>query len=118
MTPAYSLLDINAGTTFDVSENTKLRARLSITNALNVLYISDAVNNAQYAAYQYGPEGGSGWAEVFVGPPTMVRLGLVLEMQAFRTTNHHHEHETLFGHCDPFCRFAHRCVARQHSRSP
>ena len=84
MTPAYSLLDINAGTTFDVSENTKLRARLSITNALNVLYISDAVNNAQYAAYQYGPEGGSGWAEVFVGPPTMVRLSLVLEMRGLQ----------------------------------
>ena len=87
VTPAYSLLALNAGTTFDVSETAKLRARLSITNALNALYISDAVNNAQYANNQYGPEGGSGWAEVFVGPPRMVRLSLVLEMRGLQNRN-------------------------------
>ena len=87
VTPAYSLLALNAGTTFDVSETAKLRARLSITNALSALYISDAVNNAQYANNQYGPEGGSGWAEVFVGPPRMVRLSLVLEMRGLQNRN-------------------------------
>ena len=84
VTPSYRLLDLNAGTTFDVSETAKLRARLSITNVLNTLYVSDAVNNAQYANNQYGPEGGSGWAEVFVGPPRMVRLSLVLEMRGLQ----------------------------------
>ena len=87
VTPAYSLLALNAGTTFDVSETAKLRARLSITNAMNALYISDAINNAQYANNQYGPEGGSGWAEVFVGPPRMVRLSLVLEMRGLQNRN-------------------------------
>ena len=87
VTPAYRLLDLNAGTTFDVSETAKLRARLSITNVLNALYVSDAVNNAQYANYQYGPEGGSGWAEVFVGPPKMIRLSLVLEMRGLQNKN-------------------------------
>ncbi len=87
VTPAYRLLDLNAGTTFDVSETAKLRARLSVTNVLNALYVSDAVNNAQYANNQYGPEGGSGWAEVFVGPPRMVRLSLVLEMRGLQNRN-------------------------------
>jgi hypothetical protein len=60
---------------------------LSVTNVLNALYVSDAVNNAQYANNQYGPEGGSGWAEVFVGPPRMVRLSLVLEMRGLQNRN-------------------------------
>ncbi|HAI00600.1 MAG TPA: hypothetical protein DCL98_03770, partial [Flavobacteriales bacterium] len=84
ITPAYSLLDFNAGTSFDVSDNALLRVRLSVTNALNVLYVSDATNNSQYAPNPYGLEGGSGRAEVFVGPPRMVRLSAVLELKGLQ----------------------------------
>ena len=84
ITPAYSLLDFNAGTSFDVSDNALLRVRLSVTNALNVLYVSDATNNSQYAPNPYGLEGGSGRAEVFIGPPRMVRLSAVLELKGLQ----------------------------------
>ena len=84
VTPAYSLLNFNAGTSFDVSDNARLRLRLSVTNALDVLYVSDATNNSQYAANGYGLEGGSGRAEVFVGPPRMVRLSAVLELKGLQ----------------------------------
>ena len=40
ITPAYALLNFNAGTSFDVSDNALLRVRLSVTNALDVLYVS------------------------------------------------------------------------------
>ena len=84
VTPGYALLDINAGTSFDVSDNALLRLRLSVTNALNTLYVSDATNNSQYAPNPYGLEGGSGRAEVFVGPPRMVRLSAVLELKGLQ----------------------------------
>ena len=84
VTPAYSLLNMNMGTTFDVSDNARLRVRLSVTNALNALYVSDATNNSQYAFNGYGLEGGSGRAEVFVGPPRMVRLSAVLELKGLQ----------------------------------
>jgi hypothetical protein len=66
-----------------------LRVRLSITNAFNALYVSDANNNSQYAtaANRYGLEGGSGWAEVFIGPPRMVRLSAVLELKGLQNKN-------------------------------
>ncbi|MDA0728113.1 MAG: TonB-dependent receptor [Bacteroidetes bacterium] len=84
MTPAYALLDVNAGTSFDVSDHAKLRLRLSVTNVLDALYVSDATNNSQYAPNPYGVEGGSGRAEVFVGPPRMVRLSAVLELKGLQ----------------------------------
>jgi outer membrane cobalamin receptor len=87
VTPAYALLNFNAGTTFDVSQNALLRVRLSVTNALNTLYVSDATNNSQYAPNPYGLEGGSGRAEVFVGPPRMVRLSAVLELKGLQNKN-------------------------------
>ena len=84
ITPGYALLNFNAGTSFDVSDNAFLRLRLSVTNALDVLYVSDATNNSQYAPNPYGLEGGSGRAEVFVGPPRMVRLSAVLELKGLQ----------------------------------
>ena len=84
VTPAYDLLNINAGTAFDVSDNALLRIRLSVTNVFNSLYIADATNNSQYAPNPYGLEGGSGRAEVFVGPPRMVRLSAVLELKGLQ----------------------------------
>ncbi len=81
VTPAYALLNINAGTSFKVSDNALLRVRVSVTNALDKLYIADATNNSQYAPNPYGLEGGSGRAEVFVGPPRMIRLSAVLELK-------------------------------------
>ncbi len=84
VTPGYALLNFNAGTSFDVSDNALLRLRLSVTNALDVLYVSDATNNSQYAPNPYGLEGGSGRAEVFVGPPRMVRLSAVLELKGLQ----------------------------------
>ena len=84
ITPGYALLNVNAGTSFDVSDNALLRLRLSVTNALDVLYVSDATNNSQYAPNPYGLEGGSGRAEVFVGPPRMVRLSAVLELKGLQ----------------------------------
>jgi hypothetical protein len=86
-TPGYALLNFNAGTSFDVSDNALLRLRLSVTNALDVLYVSDATNNSQYAPNPYGSEGGSGRAEVFVGPPRMVRLSAVLELKGLQNRN-------------------------------
>jgi outer membrane cobalamin receptor len=87
VTPGYSLLNINAGTSIDISPKAMLRVRLSLTNALNALYVSDANNNSQYANNRYGPEGGSGWAEVFIGPPRMVRLSAVLELKGLQNKN-------------------------------
>ena len=87
VTPGYSLLNINAGTSFDISPLALLRFRVSVTNALNALYVSDANNNSQYANNRYGPEGGSGWAEVFIGPPRMVRLSAVLELKGLQNKN-------------------------------
>ena len=87
VTPGYSLLNFNAGTSFDLSPGALLRVRLSVTNALNALYVSDANNNSQYANNKYGPEGGSGWAEVFIGPPRMVRLSAVLELKGLQNKN-------------------------------
>ena len=84
ITPGYALLNFNAGTSFDVSDNALLRLRLSVTNALDVLYVSDATNNSQYAPNPYGLEDGSGRAEVFVGPPRMVRLSAVLELKGLQ----------------------------------
>ena len=84
VTPAYALLNINAGTTFDVSDKALLRIRVSVTNALDKLYIADATNNSQYAPNPYGLEGGSGRAEVFVGPPRMFRLSAVLELKGLQ----------------------------------
>ena len=84
VTPAYDLLNINAGTAFKVSDNALLRIRLSVTNVFNSLYIADATNNSQYAPNPYGLEGGSGRAEVFVGPPRMVRLSAVLELKGLQ----------------------------------
>lgn len=87
VTPGYSLLNVNAGTSFDLSPTALLRLRLSVTNVLNALYVSDANNNSQYANNKYGPEGGSGWAEVFIGPPRMVRLSAVLELKGLQNMN-------------------------------
>jgi len=87
VTPGYSLLNVNAGTSFDLSPTALLRLRLSVTNVLNALYVSDANNNSQYANNKYGPEGGSGWAEVFIGPPRMVRLSAVLELKGLQNKN-------------------------------
>ena len=84
ITPAYFLLDFNAGTSFNVSDNAVLRLRLSITNSLNSFYITDATNNSEYANNAYGLEGGSGRAEVFVGPPRMLRLSAVLELKGLQ----------------------------------
>jgi len=84
VTPAYALLNVNAGTTFKVSDNALLRLRLSVTNVLDKLYIADATNNSQYAPNPYGLEGGSGRAEVFVGPPRMIRISAVLELKGLQ----------------------------------
>lgn len=81
VTPSYALVDINAGTRIEVSENADLNLRFSLTNALDALYITDATNNSQYAPTPYGPEGGVGRAEVFLGPPRMIRLSAVLELK-------------------------------------
>jgi len=84
VTPGYNLINFNAGTTFDVSDDALLRLRLSVTNVLDELFIADARNNSQYAPYPYGPEGGSGMAEVFVGPPRMIRVSAVLELKGLQ----------------------------------
>ena len=84
VTPAYNLINFNAGTAFDVSDNALLRIRLSVTNLLDELFITDARNNSQYAPNPYGPEGGSGRAEIFVGPPRMIRLSAVLELKGLQ----------------------------------
>jgi len=84
VTPGYNLINLNAGTVFDVSDNALLRLRLSVTNLLDELYIADARNNSQYAPKPYGPDGGSGRAEVFVGPPRMIRVSATLELKGLQ----------------------------------
>ncbi|MDB4563959.1 carboxypeptidase-like regulatory domain-containing protein [Flavobacteriales bacterium] len=84
VTPGYNLINFNAGTAFDISDNALLRLRLSVTNLLDELFIADARNNSQYAPNPYGPQGGSGQAEVFVGPPRMIRVSAVLELKGLQ----------------------------------
>ena len=84
VTPGYNLINFNAGTSFDISDNALLRLRLSVTNLLDELFIADARNNSQYAPNPYGPQGGSGQAEVFVGPPRMIRVSAVLELKGLQ----------------------------------
>ena len=84
VTPGYNLINFNAGTSFDVSDNALLRVRLSVTNLLDELFIADARNNSQYAPNPYGPQGSSGQAEVFVGPPRMIRVSAVLELKGLQ----------------------------------
>ena len=79
VTPGYNLINLNAGTVFDVSDNARCGA-LDVTNLLDELYIADARNNS-YAPNPYGPDGGSGRAEVFVGPPRMIRVSAVLNLE-------------------------------------
>ncbi len=84
VTPGYNLINFNAGTSFDISNNALLRLRLSVTNLLDELFIADARNNSQYAPNPYGPQGSSGQAEVFVGPPRMIRVSAVLELKGLQ----------------------------------
>ena len=57
VTPGYNLINFNAGTTFDVSDDALLRLRLSVTNVLDELFIADAHNNSQYAPTPTVPRG-------------------------------------------------------------
>lgn len=48
--PAYQLVDFHAGYTLKLNKKTKIDFRMSILNALNEVYISDAQNNDPYNA--------------------------------------------------------------------
>jgi outer membrane receptor protein involved in Fe transport len=48
--PAYSLVDFHAGYTLKLNKKSKINFRLSVLNALNEVYISDAQNNDSYNA--------------------------------------------------------------------
>ncbi|MEC8611000.1 MAG: TonB-dependent receptor [Bacteroidota bacterium] len=48
--PAYQLVDFHAGYTLNLDKKTKIDFRLSVLNALNEVYISDAQNNDPYNA--------------------------------------------------------------------
>ena len=48
--PAYQLVDFHAGYTLKLDKKTKIDFRLSVLNALNEVYISDAQNNDPYNA--------------------------------------------------------------------
>ena len=48
--PSYSLVDFHAGYTLKLNKTTKIDFRLSVLNALNEVYISDAQNNDPYNA--------------------------------------------------------------------
>lgn len=48
--PAYQLVDFHAGYTLRLDKKTKIDFRLSVLNALNEVYISDAQNNDPYNA--------------------------------------------------------------------
>jgi len=50
-TPAYNMVDVNCGYTFNVS-NVKIAIRFNILNALNTTYITDALNNDPYISPQ------------------------------------------------------------------
>ncbi|MDA9898398.1 TonB-dependent receptor, partial [Flavobacteriales bacterium] len=48
--PDYSLVDFHAGYTLKLNKKTKIDFRMSVLNALNEVYISDAQNNDSYNA--------------------------------------------------------------------
>ncbi len=48
--PAYQLVDLHTGYTYNINKKTKLKFRLSVLNLLNENYISDAQNNDSYNA--------------------------------------------------------------------
>jgi outer membrane cobalamin receptor len=48
--PSYSLVDFHAGYTLKLNKKTKINFRISVLNALNEVYISDAQNNDSYNA--------------------------------------------------------------------
>ncbi len=48
--PSYSLVDFHAGYTLKLNKKTKVDFRMSVLNALNEVYISDAQNNDPYNA--------------------------------------------------------------------
>ncbi len=69
--PAYGLLDVHAGYTFFVKDY-RMSFRVSVLNALNTVYISDALNNDQYI-YQQSPNNfDASSASVFLGLGTRV----------------------------------------------
>ncbi len=73
--PAYGLLDIHAGYTFFVKDY-RMSFRVSVLNALNTVYISDALNNDQYIYQQSPNDFGASSASVFLGLGTRVNTSL------------------------------------------
>lgn len=76
--PAYGLVDIHAGFNFEL-EGMRVQARLSVFNALDAVYVSDAQNNDTFL-----PAPTSNWdaasASVFFGAPRRFNFSLTLNL--------------------------------------
>lgn len=76
MAPAYSKIDLHVNYDLPVSlGNTRMSAFLHVFNALDAVYVQDAVDNSQYNSYG-GTSHDADNAEVFLGTPRYFNLGL------------------------------------------
>lgn len=76
--PAYGMVDLHAGFNFDL-DGMRVNARLSIFNALDAVFVSDAQNNDSFL-----PAPTSNWdaasASVFFGAPRRFNFSLTLNL--------------------------------------
>ena len=74
--PAYSKIDLHVNYDLPVSlGNTRMSAFLHVFNALDAVYVQDAVDNSEYNSWGGTPHDADN-AEVFLGIPRYFNLGL------------------------------------------
>lgn len=80
--PAYGLMDIDAGFDIPIKAKYKVQIFVHVFNVLDELYVSDATDNSQYNAYKIKNDNGDqinnhsgATAEVFMGIPRTFNAG-------------------------------------------
>ena len=74
--PAYSKIDLHVNYDLPVSlGNTRMSVFLHVFNALDAVYVQDAVDNSEYNSWGGTPHDADN-AEVFLGTPRYFNLGL------------------------------------------
>jgi len=76
--PGYSKMDFHA--TYDLPKIAGINAQMfaHVFNALDAVYVQDAVDNSQYNGYSAAPSHSAARAEVFLGTPRYFNVGLKL----------------------------------------
>ncbi|MGB4653871.1 MAG: TonB-dependent receptor [Bacteroidales bacterium] len=84
-TPAYGLLEFHLGYQFRIDDNVSLELFGHMFNALNTIYIQDAVDNSSYNAYRVNKQivnpHKADAAEVFLGTPRTFNVGMKLHFK-------------------------------------